>query len=149
MINFEVSLTFTTLWASSADDQWVIFFYFSLRKTGFDISCKLSPLETICMKCQNLFSRTNKNNISKCRLLKILPRVLSVKVLSINSETIDAVKLLNMMHYVSYLLTETYKVKPGPVYMWSAKDPVLTIWWRSLLFAWREPDHWRIYIGEK
>ena len=26
----------------------------------FDISCKLSPKETICMKCQNLFSGKNK-----------------------------------------------------------------------------------------
>ena len=34
--------------------------------------------ETICMKCQILFSGKNKKNISKCRLLKILPRVLSV-----------------------------------------------------------------------
>ena len=33
------------------------------------------------MKCQILFSGKNKKNISKCRLLKILPRVLSVKVL--------------------------------------------------------------------
>ena len=33
---------------------------------------------TICMKCQILFSRKSKKNISKCRLLKILPRVLSV-----------------------------------------------------------------------
>ena len=32
------------------------------------------------MKCQILFSGKNKKNISKCRLLKILPRVLSVKV---------------------------------------------------------------------
>ena len=32
------------------------------------------------MKCQILFSEKNKKNISKCRLLKILPRVLSVKV---------------------------------------------------------------------
>ena len=23
------------------------------QKTGLDISCKLSPVETICMKCQN------------------------------------------------------------------------------------------------
>ena len=30
------------------------------------------------MKCQILFSGKNKKNISKCRLLKILPRVLSV-----------------------------------------------------------------------
>ena len=26
-------------------------------KIGIDISCKLSPQETICMKCQSLFSR--------------------------------------------------------------------------------------------
>ena len=31
------------------------------------------------MQCQILFSGKNKKNISKCRLLKILPRVLSVK----------------------------------------------------------------------
>ena len=31
------------------------------------------------MKCQIRFSGKNKKNISKCRLLKILPRVLSVK----------------------------------------------------------------------
>ena len=30
------------------------------------------------MKCHILFSEKNKKNISKCRLLKILPRVLSV-----------------------------------------------------------------------
>ena len=35
------------------------------------------------MKCQILFSGKNKKNISKCRLLKILPRVLSVKDLQI------------------------------------------------------------------
>ena len=29
------------------------------------------------MKCQILFSGKNKKNISKCRLLKILPRMLS------------------------------------------------------------------------
>ena len=33
------------------------------------------------MKCHILFSEKNKKNISKCRLLKILPRVLSVKVI--------------------------------------------------------------------
>ena len=30
--------------------------FFSKKKIGFDISCKLSPLETICIKCQSLFS---------------------------------------------------------------------------------------------
>ena len=33
------------------------------------------------MKCQILFSGKNKKNISKCRLLKFLPRVLRVKVI--------------------------------------------------------------------
>ena len=42
-------------WANSADDKLVIFSYFFL-KTGFDISCKLSPIVTVCMKCQILFS---------------------------------------------------------------------------------------------
>ena len=30
------------------------------------------------MKCQNQFSEKNKKNISMCKLLKILPKVLSV-----------------------------------------------------------------------
>ena len=52
------------LWVKfSADDILKYFSYFS-QKTGFDISCKLSPKETICMKCQILFSVKNeKNNI--------------------------------------------------------------------------------------
>ena len=54
--------------------NWWYFSYFS-QKTAFDISCKLSPMETICMKCQILFSGKNKKNISLCRLLKILPSV--------------------------------------------------------------------------
>ena len=29
-----------------------------------DISCKLSPTVTICMKCQSLFSEQNKKNIN-------------------------------------------------------------------------------------
>ena len=31
------------------------------------------------MKCQNLFSGKNKKTISKCRLLKLLPRVQSIQ----------------------------------------------------------------------
>ena len=62
----------STLWANWTN--WWYFSYFS-QKTSFDISWKLSPVETICMKCQILFSRKIKKNISVCRLLKILPRV--------------------------------------------------------------------------
>ena len=38
------------------------------------------------MKCHILFSGKNKKNVSKCRLLKILPRVLSVKHMVMHTE---------------------------------------------------------------
>ena len=47
----------------SADNILKYFSYFS-EKTDFDISCKLSPMETVCIKCQILFSRENKKNIN-------------------------------------------------------------------------------------
>ena len=50
--------------------NWWCFSYFSIN-VGFDISCKLSPEETICMKCQNPFAAKNKKNISKCHLPNI------------------------------------------------------------------------------
>ena len=66
-------LTFTILWANSADDKLIFLSYFS-PKSGFDISCKLSPFEIICMKC--LWGKIRE--IFQCRLQKILPRVLRV-----------------------------------------------------------------------
>ena len=33
------------------------------EETGFDIPCKLSPVETICMKCQILFPGKDKKNV--------------------------------------------------------------------------------------
>ena len=45
----------------SANDILKYFYNFS-RKIGSDISCKLSPYETICMKCQSLFSGENKKS---------------------------------------------------------------------------------------
>ena len=45
-----------------------IYSYFS-QKTGFDILCKLSPMETICMEGQIMFSGKNKKKSSICRLL--------------------------------------------------------------------------------
>ena len=55
---YDRNFIFTTLWANSAVEI-NIFSYFS-QKTGFNISCKLSSVETICMKCQILFSGKNK-----------------------------------------------------------------------------------------
>ena len=44
------------------------------------IVCIGDTLETICMKCEILFSGKKKKDISKCRLLKILSIVLSINI---------------------------------------------------------------------
>ena len=52
--------------------HFTFLFSYILQKTGFDISSKLSPEETVCMNSQNLFSGKNNKNILKC-LLKFYP----------------------------------------------------------------------------
>ena len=53
--------------------------YFShlFQKTGFDISCKLSPKETVCLKYQTLFS---KKNIIKLLSVEFAMRMVKVKL---------------------------------------------------------------------
>ena len=62
----------------SAKDILKYFSYFS-QKTGFDILCKLSPLLTICLKCQILFSWKNKKNIINLLFAELAQRVVKVK----------------------------------------------------------------------
>ena len=54
------------------------------------------------MKCQILFIGKNKKNISKCRLLKILPRVLSVKILT-NRQLTTSLVLNNWAQFSVYV----------------------------------------------
>ena len=49
--------------AKNFSRQHIDFFSYFPQKTGYDISCKLSPIETISMVYQNLFSGENKKNI--------------------------------------------------------------------------------------
>ena len=47
---------------------------FVFQIIGFDISCKFSPKETICMNCQSIFSeKKNRENITKTCLYDIDP----------------------------------------------------------------------------
>ena len=62
-------LSVRTDMVKSAENILEYFSYFS-HQIGFDSSCKLSPMETICMKGQHLFSGKNEKNISECCLLK-------------------------------------------------------------------------------
>ena len=58
----------------------VILKYFP-QKTDFDISCKLSPMETVCMKCQSLFSGGKKENIIFLSSAEFAKRVVMVNLI--------------------------------------------------------------------
>ena len=51
-----------------------------------------NPAETIFMKCKNLFSGLIRENTSKCHLLKILYRVLSLKTFNCQNAFIVVLK---------------------------------------------------------
>ena len=55
------SLNFTTLKANSTDNDLMMSFF---RKKALTFHAN-----SVCMKCQTLFSGTNQKNISKCCLL--------------------------------------------------------------------------------
>ena len=56
---------------------------FFFQKARFDISCKLTPLETICMKCLMLFPGKKRKISTVCHLLMISSEsgIVCVKVL--------------------------------------------------------------------
>ena len=59
----------------------ILFLFFS-QKIGSDISYKLSPKETICMKCLILFPGKSKKNILNLLSAEIARNMLSVKGLN-------------------------------------------------------------------
>ena len=70
---------YLALWVkNSADDILEYFSYFS-KKTGLDISCKLSPVETICMICQILFSGNKHENITNLSSAELAQSVVKTK----------------------------------------------------------------------
>ena len=66
------TITLSLLKINSADDGLIYLIFF--HKIGFD-TCLL---ETICMKCQSLFSEENEKIVSKSPLI-FLPCMLSIK----------------------------------------------------------------------
>ena len=79
-INLFATLTLSALGKIFSRQHFEIISCF-FQKGGFDISCKLSPLETICIKFLILFSGKNQKKIfqSVCRLRTVLSRVVSIK----------------------------------------------------------------------
>ena len=72
------NLCFSTLGKIFSRWYFSYFSYFS-QKTGFDILCKLSPIKTICMKCQILFSGENKKTIINLSSAELAQRMVKVK----------------------------------------------------------------------
>ena len=54
-----INLKCSACWVKYAEDEFLKYFP---QKTGLNISHKLSPIETIDVKCQILFSGKNKKN---------------------------------------------------------------------------------------
>ena len=54
------------------------FLIFFSQKTGFDTSCTLSPVETVCMKCQILLAGKTKKVSSNILSAEIVQRVVKV-----------------------------------------------------------------------
>ena len=44
---------------------WIFFFFFFSRKQALTLHANLSPLETICMNCQSLYSEKNKKKYTQ------------------------------------------------------------------------------------
>ena len=64
---------------NSAGDKFVAYFSYFTQKISFDFPHKLIPLNTICVKGQNLVSvKKIRTNISECRLRKVLTCMQSV-----------------------------------------------------------------------
>ena len=75
-----IYLTLCMLGKNFSRQYLEIFFFNFSYKIEFDTSCKLSPKETICMKCQILFSMKNKKNITSLSSAESALSVVSVKL---------------------------------------------------------------------
>ena len=76
-LSFENLLSLACWVKFSADDILKYFFLF-FQKIGVDISGKLSLNETICMKCQILFSGKNKKYINDLSSAEFAHRVVKI-----------------------------------------------------------------------
>ena len=74
------TLNFTVLWANSADYTFMTFFLFFLENMFISVLTFHVSIGDNLHKMSKAVFRENKKTISNCRLLKFLPRMISVKV---------------------------------------------------------------------
>ena len=68
------------LWIKISVDNFLKYVSYFFPENRIDISCKLSPVETICLKCLILFSGKNKKNIINLSSAEIAQRVVKSKM---------------------------------------------------------------------
>ena len=71
---------------------------YSPQKTGFDISSKFAPMETICKKCQILFSGKNKKNVTNMLSAELAKRVVKLKKSLLGRLVVNVFKENNLQH---------------------------------------------------
>ena len=87
--------------------NWWKFSLFFFQKTGFEISCKSSQFAWYVKPVFWEKNEKNKKNITICRLLQILPKVLSVNLVAAVSENKQDYQWENVTHFLSSELSST------------------------------------------
>ena len=64
----------------SADDilEYFFFFFVFFQETGVGISCEFSPLETVCVRCRDLFSVDDGGGVVDLSSAELAKRVVKV-----------------------------------------------------------------------
>ena len=98
------------------------------KKKRICISCKLSPMETICMECQNLFSGKNNKNIANFSSADLAQWVVKVKQKQCSNSTwiCPSDSSNNCVHRTSFR-------RRYSVIIWHRTDIVTTLLGRCLL----------------
>ena len=117
-----LTLTITTLWAYSADDKLIIFFLFFPENMLWHfiqiVFCsKLSSVETICTKCQILFSRKTKNKNFKLS---------SAEIFTQRSKHLQT----KCSYYHHQLLSSIFSISKAPL-LWILRDCITPYWGMS------------------
>ena len=86
VLAYPKELQYLACWVNISADNILKYFSYFPQKKGFDISCKLIPKETICMKCQSWFSGKGGKISTICRLQNS-PRVVKVNLFTMLQTT--------------------------------------------------------------
>ena len=161
--NFEIFLGFTVIrWKFSLMlntlgkklNRFLNIFSYFAQKTGFDTTCKLSPLETICMKCQNLFSGKNIINflvIFWISLVKFVEKCHSSRPQQLSESKIKFMtQRWNICHYFLHkTLFLTSLEMSKMILKWSDYTIFMIVEWENAAKCSVYQTPWTIFLKKK